>query len=340
MVFVFVFLALYPNVSDCIQESNISKESAKQVTLISGAQGLAYGVDISLSTGRGSCSSLLPALAGSSRGLCGALGTSGETGRLAGNLPLSGVTGLLDPSCLSCTAEKSGAGLGAALCFPGADVSAAGPCVAGDSGTGACGGGGCPAVSAVVFAGLSSGEKEVSERVRERGREKEVSVEILMGSRKVEARRGRGAGEGGPEGIRVGERPVEKRLVGGGLWEAMVASSLVCGLRAVMKGGGQRRGGDWEVYMLRSLVWDGGSDGDQGKSVTRLLCLRLVSPPRLPATLEARDLRSGPPESVSPPQALTIIYPFAVASRPRNAMELTSASSTELWAHDPLGKGL
>ena len=39
VVFVFVFLALYPNVSDCIQESNISKESAKQVTLISGAQG-------------------------------------------------------------------------------------------------------------------------------------------------------------------------------------------------------------------------------------------------------------------------------------------------------------
>lgn len=161
-----------------------------------------------------------PAPAGSSRGLCGTLGASGETGRLDSNLPLSGETGLLDPSCLSCAAENSGAGLGAAL-FPGADVSAAGPCAAGGSRSceerrdGIC-----------VLVGFSSGEKDVRERVRERGREKEVSVEILMGRRKVEARRGRGAGEGGSEEGRVGERPVEKRL-GAGPWEAMVASSLV-----------------------------------------------------------------------------------------------------------------
>lgn len=69
---------------------------------------------------------------------------------------------------------------------------------------------------------------EVMERVRERAWEKEVSVEILMGSLKVEERRRRGEGARSGEGWgeRVGEPPVEKRLVAvGGLLEAMVARS-------------------------------------------------------------------------------------------------------------------
>lgn len=83
---------------------------------------------------------------------------------------------------------------------------------AGDSGSGDDGWGGtCPAFAA----GISSGEMEVRERVRERARAKEVSVEILMGSLKVEARRGRGDGarSGEDEGERVvGELPFDKRL--------------------------------------------------------------------------------------------------------------------------------
>lgn len=70
--------------------------------------------------------------------------------------------------------------------------------------------------------------EDVRERVLERGPdEKDGSVEILMGSLKVEERRRRRCGESSGEswGERVGEPLMEKRLLAGGLAEAMVASS-------------------------------------------------------------------------------------------------------------------
>ena len=173
-------------------------------------------------TGRGLSCTRSPAPACSSRaGLCCCCvgvwlcvrGTSGETGRLlAGGclVLLSGVAGL---SCFACAEEEaeenSGGGLAGAACF-----------CAGGGGVSATG---LPSftVGAAACGFSSSGDMEVMERVRER--EKEGEVEILMGSRKVEDRRG---ARGERSGECWGEKTPETRLRAvGGVWGAVVASS-------------------------------------------------------------------------------------------------------------------
>lgn len=84
----------------------------------------------------------------------------------------------------------------------------------------------------------------VRERVRERAaenlEEKDGSVEILMGSLRVEARlrRGERSGESWGELVGEGKPPVEKRLLAVGVpWEAMAATVQVEHLGKEEEGG-------------------------------------------------------------------------------------------------------